>query len=74
LQVGDSRLASLGGQNVLYFGLKNELAVLHSGKRKFFNPIQKPRKSPKTWAFSVALDFQAHICYIGGVIGIPKTR
>jgi hypothetical protein len=30
LQVGDSRLASLGGQSVLHFGLKNELAVLQN--------------------------------------------
>ncbi|HAM96142.1 TPA: hypothetical protein DCP13_00490 [Candidatus Azambacteria bacterium] len=34
------------------------------GGRKFFNPIRKPRKSPKIWTFSVELDFQARICYI----------
>ncbi len=27
----------------------------NSGKRKFFHPIRKPRKSPKIWAFSVAM-------------------
>ncbi len=44
LQASGVRLAEfiptqegLGGQNVLHFGLKNELEVLHSGKRKFFN-------------------------------------
>ena len=40
------------------------------GGRKFFNPKQKPRKSPKIWAFSIWLDFQAHICYIGHSYGI----
>ena len=30
-----SRLASLGGQSVLNFGRKNQLAILHFGKRKF---------------------------------------
>ena len=32
-QVWISRLAALGGQNVLHFGVKNELAFV--GKRKF---------------------------------------
>jgi hypothetical protein len=36
MQARGSRLASLGGQFVLNFGRKNQLAILHFGKRKFF--------------------------------------
>jgi len=54
LQVKTRRLALLGGSRALYFQLKTEFAISFEG-RKIFNPRQKPRKSPKIWAFSVGL-------------------